>query len=145
MLVVGILAFPAGVTCAYYSKHIIKISKYSRFFVPICVLIAAVLYLSKSELGYMFVYVFIPLIIIYLCSTLKVERLSRIRVVRWLSEISYEIYLCQGIAICLLGKFAIDNTSCIYIIFAFMLTIFLAYVVNQTKIFILNKVFKQSA
>ena len=141
---ISILAFPAGVTCAYYSKHIIKISKYSRFFVPICVLIAAVLYLSKSELGYMFVYVFIPLIIIYLCSTLKVERLSRIRVVRWLSEISYEIYLCQGIAICLLGKFAIEMMPCIYIISVYLLTILLAYVVHQTKIYITNKVFNQT-
>lgn len=143
---ISILAFPAGVIYAYYSRHFItQIYKYTRWIVPVCLLLAAVFYLLKSELGYMLVYVFIPLIIIYLCSTLNVEQLSRIGGIRWLSEISYEIYLCQGIAICLLEKFAIEMIPCIYIISVYLLTILLAYVVHQTKIYITNKLFDQTA
>lgn len=136
---ISALAFPAGAVYAYWAKDFSNnVSKKTWWFIPLCVLFAALLYFTHSELGYMLVYVLIPFMVVYLCSILNIDKLGNIKLFRWLSAISYEIYLCQGIALYLAGKVVVDS-SLLYVLFVFILTFAFAYIVKESKLFILNR------
>lgn len=136
---ISALAFPAGAAYAYWSRAFLnRISNNSWWVVPLCILFAAFLYFTHSELGYIFVYVLIPFSIVFLCSKLNIEKLGKIKLFRWLSTISYEIYLCQGIAMYLASKI-VFNGSLLYILYVLLLSFVFAYIVKETRVFILNK------
>lgn len=136
---ISVLAFPTGIAYAQYSSYLLsQMYRVTRWIVPVCLLLAASLYLLHNEMGYMLIYVLIPLMIVYLCSTLNVERLGNMKVVASLSNISYEIYLCQGIAMFLSGRAGLAQYSVVYVLMVFCLTFFFAYIVKRVKIFIVT-------
>lgn len=56
----------------------------------------------------MLVYILIPIIFACLLFKVKFENLIRMKIIKYLSSISFEIYLCQGISMCILrGSFFI--------------------------------------
>lgn len=134
---ISALAFPAGCFFACHWRTFFKCSfRWRIWVIPICLTFISVLYLLHYEAGYMLIYIFIPLMIIYLCSSLNIERLGKVKVVRLLSYISYEIYLCHGIAIFLLNETGLIQLSGIYALCVFLLTFIFAIIVKQTTKFL---------
>lgn len=134
---ISALAFPAGCFFAYHWQAFLNLSfRWRIWVIPICLTLVSVLYLLHQEVGYMLIYVLIPLMVIYLCSSLSIERLGRTKFVRLLSKISYEIYLCHGIAIFLLHKTEQIQLSSIYVLSVFLLTFIFAFIVKQATKFL---------
>lgn len=139
---ISVLAFPTGIAYAQYSSYLRTLlykNKMTRWIVPICLLLAAALYILHYEVGYMLIYMLIPLMVVYLCSALNVERLGKIKAIFFLSSISYEIYLCQGIAILLSDKAGLVQYPVVYVLMVFCMTFFFAYIVKQAKSFIVTR------
>ena len=136
---ISILAFPAGCVFACHWQAFLNSSFHWRnWVIPVCLAFVSVLYMLHHEVGYMFTYILIPLMVIYLCSSLNIERMGRLKVVKLLSEISYEIYLCHGIAMFLLNEtLLIRATSGIYVLSVFLLTFIFAFIVKRTTKFLI--------
>lgn len=59
---------------------------------------------------------------------------------QWISNVSYEIYLCQGVSMTLLrGNYLFVKSDFLYIIATFVLTLFMAYCIKQICILLVNK------
>ena len=126
---VGTLAFPTGATYAKYEHKLTK--KAGVFGVILSALLALILFLTGNEFCYIGCYVFIPVFVALATSLLPVERLN-CKVVSFLSLISYEIYLCQGIAMeCLHGRFICISNNYLYIASVYTTTILLAWLIHQ--------------
>ena len=133
------LAFPTGAFFAYHGEAYLKSSfRWTNWVIPICLTFISGLYLLHNEVGYMLTYVLLPLMVISLCSLLNVERLAKVEIIRLLSGISYEIYLCHGIAIFLLNKVGLIQLSSIYILSVFLLTFIFAFAVKQATKFLVT-------
>lgn len=128
------LAFPAGAFYAGYGENIILTLKsiLSYLVIPVSLLLATILYFLHYEWAYSCVYVLIPFMVITLCTKLEVEKLGDFTIIRWLSKHSYEIYLCQGIAmsLCSLRKDFFSPVE-FYVLSVFILTFLFAYVVKR--------------
>ena len=123
------LAFPTGSTYARCEHELTM--KAGIFGVAISALLALILFLTGNEFCYIAAYIFIPVFVALAASLLPVERLN-CKVVGFLSLISYEIYLCQGIAMeCLHGHFICISNSYLYIAAVYALTILLAWFTHR--------------
>lgn len=134
---ISILAFPFGAVYATYERQFhTYLSRSIQYYsaVPISLCLMAGLFFLRSELAYMLVYILIPFILVCLCMKIKVEKLNQFKIVGWISGISYEIYLCQGIAMDFIrGKYVHVASDTLYIILSFILTFLLAYGVKYIK------------
>lgn len=142
------LAFPTGV---FAGKYINSIKEFINFgiryfiFVPLCISLIGLFVYSRNEILYMFVYILIPIMITMICMKIKLEELCRFKLVSFLSSISYEIYLCQGISmsICRGNRYYIENDY-IYVMSVLVLTAALAFLINKVKIVLEPVLFKVS-
>lgn len=142
------LAFPTGVFVAKYINSLkVFISSGIRYFifVPLCISLIGLFVYSRNEILYMFVYILIPIMITMICMKIKLEKFCRFKLVSFLSSISYEIYLCQGISmsICRGNRYYIENDY-IYIISVLIMTAVLAFLVSKVKIILEPVFFKVS-
>lgn len=82
----------------------------------------------------MLVYILIPIMIAMICMKIRLEKLCRFKLVSFLSSISYEIYLCQGISMsmCRGNIYYIENDY-IYIMSVLVVTVVLAFMINKIK------------
>lgn len=134
---ISILAFPFGIIIGKYENVIYnfwnrKICYYIT--VPLCLAFIAFLVYMKNEYAYMIVYLFIPFIFMCLFVRAKVEKLCKLKFIAFISGISYEIYLCQGISMELLrgDKFYVKY-DLVYILLTFLLTFAISYFVKLLK------------
>lgn len=132
------LAFPTGVILGKYKNDIKEFTSSAiRYFlfVPLCISLIGLLVYSENEILYMFVYILIPIMLTAICMKINLERLLKFGLFRFLSSISYEIYLCQGISmsICRGNRYYIENDY-IYIIAVLATTIILAFLIHKVKI-----------
>lgn len=111
---ISALAFPLGIFYCKYEERIcalwnVPVKYYVT--VPLCLLLTAACVISKNEFCYLFAYIFIPIVIVCLCAKIQIYN----RNIQWISNVSYEIYLCQGVSMILLrGNYFLSNlTSCI--------------------------------
>lgn len=142
------LAFPTGVFAGKYINSLkVFISSGIRYFifVPLCIFLIGLFVYSGNEILYMFVYILIPIMITMICMKIKLEKFCRFKLVSFLSSISYEIYLCQGISmsICRGNRYYIENDY-IYIISVLIMTAVLAFLVSKVKIILEPVFFKVS-
>ena len=114
---IEILVFPFGVIYSKYENKLQTIYMHKRIYMmvaPVCLIAICLFYVlgvKYNELYFMPVYVLINFLVVSLLAKVKIERLSNFRVVKFLSGISYEIYLYHGIIMALLNKdaFKLDN------------------------------------
>lgn len=111
---ISALAFPLGIFYCKYEERIcalwnVPVKYYVT--VPLCLLLTAACVISKNEFCYLFAYIFIPIVIVCLCAKIQIYN----RNIQWISNVSYEIYLCQGVSMILLREiiFLSNLTSCI--------------------------------
>lgn len=131
------LAFPTGVFAGKYINSLNEfISSWIRYliFIPLCISLIGLFVYSRNEILYMLVYILIPIMIAMICMKIKLEKLCRFKLVSFLSSISYEIYLCQGISMsmCRGNRFYIENDY-IYIMSVLVVTVVLAFMINKIK------------
>ena len=136
---ISALAFPLGIFYFKYEERIcalwnVPVKYYVT--VPLCLLLTAACVISKNEFCYLFAYIFIPIVIVCLCAKIQIYN----RNIQWISNVSYEIYLCQGVSMILLrGNYFFVKSDFLYIIATFVLTLFMAYCIKKTCILLVNK------
>lgn len=136
---ISALAFPLGIFYCKYEERIcalwnVPVKYYVT--VPLCLLLTAACVISKNEFCYLFAYIFIPIVIVCLCAKIQIYN----RNIQWISNVSYEIYLCQGVSMILLrGNYFFVKSDFLYIIATFVLTLFMAYCIKKTCILLDNK------
>lgn len=128
------LAFPAGIVFATQEKRIYSCYDGSpvRYWLSLAVLtiVLALCYLGGRLLGKYYLwticYICIPLIVALVVARWPFEKLNS-KAVSFLAMVSYEIYLCQGIAMEMLrGRFHIQNDA-LFAVSVYALTIVLAW------------------
>ncbi|MCA5991787.1 acyltransferase family protein, partial [Bacteroides thetaiotaomicron] len=113
---ISALAFPLGIFYCKYEERIcalwnVPVKYYVT--VPLCLLLTAACVISKNEFCYLFAYIFIPIVIVCLCAKIQIYN----RNIQWISNVSYEIYLCQGVSMILLrGNYFFVKSDFLYII-----------------------------
>lgn len=143
---IEILVFPFGVIYSKYENKLQTIYMHKKIYMmvaPVCLIAICLFYVlgvKYNELYFMPVYVLINFIVVSLLAKVKIERLSNFRVVKFLSGISYEIYLYHGIIMALLNKdaFKLDNPWA-YIFCTLVLTVLSAYLFNKVSYSIVKK------
>lgn len=140
------LAFPAGAFVGKYKnaikEYITVVNRY-LIFVPLCILLIGLFVYSRNEILYMFVYILIPLMITVICMKIRFSKLSKYKALRFLSIISYEIYLCQGISMSIFrgSRLYVENDY-LYIVSVLTVTVILAFLINKIRIFLESVFFK---
>lgn len=127
---ISALGFPTGILVGKYEGKIIKRLKGSIGYycvVPISLVVIALCVYAKMEISYMLVYILIPLIFATLLFKVKFENLIRLKIIRYLSSISFEIYLSQGISMCILrGSFFNLKSDYLYVMLTLLFTLVIA-------------------
>ena len=129
---VSLLAFPTGCLYSMYKDRINGVLLQNRlrycFAMTAAVAGVGVTYLPGIEVLYSISHLFIPIVIALLVIQLPIEKLNN-RFTLHLGAISYEIYLCQLIAMDGLQLFFPSITPLVYVLSTLALTVVLAELV----------------
>lgn len=125
---VSTLGFVTGLFYRYYELYLVRIFRskiYRLLFMPICSLAIYLLSGSPVEFVLSVAYVLIPSLVIVLINYLKFRKNL---LLSFFGDISYEIYLCQGVCFVLLRGHTIYIASdYVYAFMVYFVTVFLAY------------------
>ena len=128
---VSTLAFPAGLSFAMAEKSLYASfnNRPVRYWLLLLSLIVifGIAYYPRQPYLWTLCYVCIPMIVALIVSALPLQRLSS-GVVVFLATISYEVYLCQGMAMELLRTCL--NNDTLFVLSAYVLTIALAWLLH---------------
>lgn len=114
-------AFVSGVVYAYKKEELLSFFRRKTVFASVCFLIIVVIY-SKVVVLLLFPYLFIPILIITILSYTGFPANNKILI--FLGNISYEIYLLHGVFIVLLrGKHIYIHSDYVYAVAVFVATI----------------------
>ena len=141
---VSLMAFPTGCLYSMYKDRINGVLLQNRlrhcFAMTAAVAGVGVTYLPGIEVLYSISHIFIPIVIALLVIQLPIEKLNN-RFTLHLGAISYEIYLCQLIAMDGLQLFFPSMTPLVYVLSTLALTVVLAELVYfaSHKVFALGR------
>lgn len=132
---VGTLAFPTGMLYAKNEQRLNVILSRSRLAYAIgfgaCLFMVALFYKIGNEYLYTICYMFIPLALALVLSRLPLQNLN-VPVIGFLAGISYEMYLCQGIAMEFLhGSVVNIHNDYLYILAVYAMVIVLAFITER--------------
>lgn len=134
---ISAFSFPTGLFFGKYESYIIEYFKSNMIYaimIPVNLIIIALCVYMKMEPAYLFVYILIPMIFAVLLLRVKIEKFLTFRAIRFLSTVSFEIYLSQGISMCILrGPFFYLKSDYIYVILTLFLTIMIAVFIKFTR------------
>ena len=141
---VSLMAFPTGCLYSMYKDRINGVIFKNRL--RYCLAMAAAIvgvgvsYLPGVEVLYSISHIFIPIVIVLVVIQLPIEKLNN-RFTTHLGSISYEIYLCQLIAMDALQLFFPSIPPAVYVLCTIVLTVLLAELVSfaSHKVFALGK------
>lgn len=136
-------SLPTGAVFATEDQRIFRICEKSLGHYLSVILVPSILfiilYLSGNPYMWTLCYICIPLIVALLVARIPIDRLNG-SVLAFLSMISYEIYLCQGIAMELFrGKMWIESDG-LFILAVYAVTILVAFLVHQVSTLIHQKI-----
>lgn len=141
------LAFPTGILFARWEKRIYALleDRPARYGLSLILLLSVFFpayyggkVLSKYYL-WTLCYVVIPLIVALVIARLPVEKLNG-KSVSFLAMVSYEIYLCQGIAMGLLREKVFLHHDLLFVLSVYTVTITLAYGIHCLSRWIMAKI-----
>lgn len=134
---VSAFSFPVGILIGKYENNIIERIKSSNgyyFVIPASLFIIALCVYTKMELAYMFVYVLIPIIFAAILFKVKLEVLMKFKIIKSLSNISFEIYLSQGISMCMFrGQYLHLESDYLYVVLTLAFTIIIAMLIKTIR------------
>ena len=138
---VSLFAFPTGCIYSMYQYKINSIIFKNRLYYCVAMAVAVagvgISYILNIEILYSISHIFIPIAIALVVIQLPIERLNN-KLTIHLGSISYEIYLCQLIAMDALILFFPHISPIVYVICTFAMTIILAELVHNVARAILN-------
>ena len=130
---VSLMAFPTGCLYSMYKDRINGAIFKNRlrycFAITAAVVGVGISYLPGIEVLYSISHIFIPMAIALVVIQLQIEKLNN-RFTMHLSSISYEIYLCQLIAMDALQLFFPSIPPAVYVLCTVVLTVILAELVS---------------
>ena len=130
---VSLLAFPTGCLYSMFQEKVNGIIFKNRLAYCIAMAVAiagvAISYLLNIEIVYSISHIFIPIAIAMVVIQLPIEKLNN-RFTLHLGSISYEIYLCQLIAMDGLQLFFPSMPPAVYVLCTVVLTVLLAELVS---------------
>ena len=138
------MAFPTGCLYSMYKDRINGAIFKNRlrycFAITAAVVGVGISYLPGIEVLYSISHIFIPIVIALIVIQLPIEKLNN-RFTMHLGSISYEIYLCQLIAMDALQLFFPSIPPAVYVLCTVVLTEILAELVSfaSHKVFVLGK------
>lgn len=145
---ISAFSFPTGLLFCKYENEIIKYIKGSISYyliVPVALSIIAICVYLKIEMVYLLVYVLIPLIFAVILLKVQIDLLIKFKLIKYLSNISFEIYLSQGISMCILrGYFFYVELDFLYVVLTLTLTIIIAMFIKQIRDSFLRCCFKSN-
>ena len=130
---VSLMAFPTGCLYSMYKDRINDAIFKNRlrycFAITAAVVGVGISYLPGIEVLYSISHIFIPIVIALIVIQLPIEKLNN-RFTMHLGSISYEIYLCQLIAMDALQLFFSSMPPAVYVLCTVVLTVLLAELVS---------------
>ena len=141
---VSLLAFPTGCLYSMFQERVNGILFKNRFAYCIAMAVAiagvAICYFLHIEIMYSISHIFIPIALALVVIQLPIEKLNN-KVTAHFGLISYEVYLCQLIAMDGLQLFFPSMTPLLYVLSTLALTVVLAELVSfaSHKVFALRR------
>lgn len=117
---ISVWAFGVGVLYSKYEAEILNALNRFRWFkkavVPLLLSAIALAYVLGAKSAtfiavcYSLVYALISLLVVILCSGIRVSLLNKSRIISFLSSISYELYLCHGVILLLMLNVVVPSS-----------------------------------
>lgn len=135
---ISALGFPTGVFIGKYEKNMVRIISNQCIYylvAPLCLLMMAVCVVAKIEILYMLVYILIPFVFATFLYKINLGRLMSSKFLKFLTAISFEMYLSQGISMSILRGNVFNLTSdIVYILCTLLLTVLIAVFIRFIRL-----------
>ena len=131
---VSVIMFPLGMLYADNENELVALlNRYKAriWLIPMMMGITGICFIIQAVVSSIIAYMALTIALVFVMASTEVERIGKIEVFSFLSAISYEIYLCHGVAmkICR-GKYLNITEDWMFVIAVVVLTLILASVVK---------------
>lgn len=137
-----VLGFPTGVLFAQFEGRLYSCFEKSVFSYWISLvalfLILLAAHFSDNEYIHTICYACIPLLVAIIVARLPLEKLN-VKVISFLDQISYEVFLCHGVAITWIGGHFYVQNDVLFILLVYALTIALAWGIHLLSGWVFRK------
>lgn len=131
---VSVIMFPLGMLYADKENELVPLLNRYRariWLIPMMMGITGVCFIIQTVVSSIIAYMALTIALVFVMTSIEVERIGKIGVFSFLSAISYEIYLCHGVAMKMCrGKYLNITEDWMFVIAVVALTLILASVVK---------------
>lgn len=131
---VSVIMFPLGMLYADKENELVTLLNRYRariWLIPMMMGITSVCFIIQTVVSSIIAYMALTIALVFVMTSTEVERIGKIGVFSFLSAISYEIYLCHGVAMKMCrGKYFNITDDWMFVIAVVALTLILASVVK---------------
>ena len=131
---VSVIMFPLGMLYADKENELVTLLNRYRariWLIPMMMGITSVCFIIQTVVSSIIAYMALTIALVFVMTSTEVERIGKIGVFSFLSAISYEIYLCHGVAMKMCrGKYLNITEDWMFVIAVIALTLILASVVK---------------
>lgn len=131
---VSVIMFPLGMLYADKENELVSLLNRYRariWLIPMMMGITGVCFIIQTVVSSIIAYMALTIALVFVMISIEVERIGKIGVFSFLSAISYEIYLCHGVAMKMCrGKYLNITEDWMFVIAVVALTLILASVVK---------------
>ena len=131
---VSVIMFPLGMLYADKENELVTLLNRYRariWLIPMMMGITSVCFIIQTVVSSIIAYMALTIALVFVMTSTEVERIGKIGLFSFLSAISYEIYLCHGVAMKMCrGKYFNITDDWMFVIAVVALTLILASVVK---------------
>lgn len=131
---VSVIMFPLGMLYADKENELVSLLNRYRariWLIPMMMGITGVCFIIQTVVSSIIAYMALTIALVFVMISIEVERIGKIGLFSFLSAISYEIYLCHGVAMKMCrGKYLNITEDWMFVIAVVALTLILASVVK---------------
>ena len=131
---VSVIMFPLGMLYADKENDLVAFANRYRariWLIPMMMGITGACFIMQTVVSSIVAYMALTIALVFVMISIEVERIGKIGVFSFLSAISYEIYLCHGVAMKMFrGKYLNITEDWMFVIAVVALTLILASVVK---------------
>lgn len=131
---VSVIVFPLGMLYADKENELVTLLNRYRariWLIPLMMGITCTCFIMQTIISLIVAFMALTIALVFVMISIEVERIGKIGVFSFLSAISYEIYLCHGVAMKMCrGKYLNISDDWMFVIAVVALTLILASVVR---------------
>lgn len=131
---VSVIMFPLGMLYADKENELVTLLNRFRariWLIPLMMGITCTCFIMQTIISSIVAYMALTIALVFVMTSIEVERIGKIGLFSFLSAISYEIYLCHGVAMKMCrGKYLNITEDWMFVIAVVVLTLILASVVK---------------